>query len=233
MTNWIECTYIGKKSDIGLTGEFNLKMKMPEGLIKNKNGVIILTCFGVILGPTKIRMFNRAKYFSRLYTAKIIALEGHEQKQQIMGKIIHQILKNYKFRKLVHLKSSGQELRNLERQVAVSFSQETSNFWYQGNESWQPIDFVVITWGKIRCWIDWRVSLPKQHSLRFYRKKYGDINLTFFRITMRPMKLWRFDTTTTARMSFFYRGEAVLLRKDPVKLLNNVAISIQFYTPLE
>ena len=34
-------------------------------------------------------------------------------------------------------------------------------------------------------------------------------------------------------MSSFYRVVAVLLRKDPVKLLEKVALSIQFYTPLE
>ena len=94
-------------------------------------------------------------------------------------------------------------------------------------KSWHPIDLDVVTSEKQKT----DVGLTGVFHYKkgwFCKKKYGEIILTFFQDNSKADDTLKVRHSNNYKNVFLHIGEAVLLRKDPVKLLNIVAPSNKF-----
>ena len=166
-------------------------------------------------------------------TAKFTTLGGHEQKEpKRMGRIIHQMLKKYSFRKLFHLNIFDQK----SRIFGIASCRPSLVHW-------KP---VIADTKKLNCDTQF-IDLIRSKSSdagsngEFHyenRKPEGIIK----RRTVELFCLfsgyywghWNFEGSAELKLqeSIFLHTRAVwFFRKDTVILLKNVAPSIKFYTP--
>ena len=168
-------------------------------------------------------------------TAKFTTLGGHEQKEpKRMGRIIHQMLKNYSFRKLFHLNIFDQK----SRIFGIASCRPSLVHW-------KP---VIADTKKLNC---------DTQFIDLIRSKSSDVgsNGEFHYENRKPQGIikrrtvelfsffsgyywghWNFEGSAELKLQesiFLHRRAAWFFRKDTVILLKNVAPSIQFYTPVK
>ena len=117
----------------------------------------------------------------------------------------------------------------LELQVAVTFLLKMVIADTMETKSWHPIDLDVITSEKQKTEVGLTGVFHYKNSMSYgFVKKIRWNYFEFFQDNNEADETLKVRQSKNCKNVFLHVGEAVLLRKDPVKLLNIVAPSKQF-----